>query len=74
MEQVAFSWEPERRILSVSEFTGELAALLAGEFDDIWITGELSGCKLSGAGLQYAQNAISNYQMLYGKTWPYPGP
>jgi exodeoxyribonuclease VII large subunit len=53
MEQAAFSWEPERQIYSVGEFTGELAALLAGEFGDVWISGELSGCKLSSAGHWY---------------------
>jgi hypothetical protein len=40
-----------------------------------WLTGNpTSSCKLSGAGLQYAQQALSNFQMLYGKAWPYPGP
>jgi hypothetical protein len=40
-----------------------------------WLTGNATtSCTLTGAGLQYAQNAISNYQMLYGMPWPYPAP
>jgi hypothetical protein len=40
-----------------------------------WLTGNpTSTCSLSGSGLQYVQEALSNYQMLYGKAWPYPGP
>ena len=27
-----------------------------------------------GSGLQYVQTAITDYEMLYNKTWPYPGP
>jgi hypothetical protein len=40
-----------------------------------WLTGNAtSSCALTGAGQQYVQSAISNYEMMYGKTWPYPGP
>jgi hypothetical protein len=40
-----------------------------------WLTGNATtSCTLTGAGLQYVQNALSNYQMLYGSAWPYPGP
>jgi hypothetical protein len=40
-----------------------------------WLTGSATTtCSLTGAGLQYANNAIENYKMLYGKAWPYPGP
>jgi hypothetical protein len=41
-----------------------------------WLTGNATtSCKLSGAGLQYVQTAISDYQtVLYNKTWPYPAP
>jgi exodeoxyribonuclease VII large subunit len=53
MEQAAFIWEPARRTFTVSEFTGHLAGVLQEEFDDVWIVGEISGCKLSGAGHWY---------------------
>jgi hypothetical protein len=41
-----------------------------------WLTGNAtSSCKLSGAGLQYVQTAISDYEtVLYNKTWPYAAP
>jgi hypothetical protein len=40
-----------------------------------WLTGNVNTtCTLSGPGLQYVQTALSNYQQLYGKPWPYPGP
>jgi hypothetical protein len=40
-----------------------------------WLTGNATNsCSLSGDGLNYVQSAISNYQMLYNMTWPYPGP
>lgn len=40
-----------------------------------WLTGNpTKTCTLSGAGLQYVKDALGNYQTLYGKPWPYPGP
>jgi hypothetical protein len=40
-----------------------------------WLTGNpTTTCTLTGPGLQYVQRALKNYQMLYGKVWPYPGP
>jgi hypothetical protein len=40
-----------------------------------WLTGNpTTTCSLTGAGLQYVQTALRNYQTLYGKPWPYPGP
>ncbi len=53
MEQAAFLFEPARRTYTVSEFTAQLAGLLQEEFGEIWIAGELSGCKLSAAGHWY---------------------
>ena len=53
MEQAAFSWEPARQTFTVSEFTGCLAGILQEEFGDVWIAGEISGCKLSSAGHWY---------------------
>jgi hypothetical protein len=40
-----------------------------------WLTGNATtSCTLSGSGLQYVKDALSNYQTLYGMAWPYPGP
>jgi exodeoxyribonuclease VII large subunit len=53
VEQIAIQWEPQRRYLSVSEFTEILRGFLDREFGDFWISGEISGCKLSSAGHYY---------------------
>jgi len=45
-----------------------------------WLNGDASmGCSVpsgggQGGNLQYIQTCIANYQMIYGKTWPYPMP
>lgn len=41
-----------------------------------WLTGNATtSCKLTGAGLQYVQTAITDYEtVLYNQTWPFPGP
>jgi hypothetical protein len=40
-----------------------------------WLTGNATTtCTLTGDAQSYVQNALANYQMLYGKPWPYPGP
>ncbi|HEY2748992.1 MAG TPA: hypothetical protein VGL86_30435 [Polyangia bacterium] len=40
-----------------------------------WLTGDATtSCTLTGAGLQYVNDALGNYQTLYGSAWPYPGP
>lgn len=53
MEQIALSWEPQKRYLAVSEFIEILRGLLDQEFGDCWISGEISGTKLSAAGHYY---------------------
>ena len=53
MEQILLSWGPERRTFTVSELAGELRGLLAGEFTDIWVSGEISGVKLATSGHYY---------------------
>jgi hypothetical protein len=40
-----------------------------------WLTGNATtSCTPSGSGLSYVNSALSNYKMMYGQTWPYPGP
>ena len=45
-----------------------------------WLNGDTStDCSVpsgggQGGNLQYIQTAISNYKMIYGKSWPYPQP
>ena len=53
MEQIALSFEPARRLFTVSEFTGILRNMLDREFGDLWIAGEVSGCKQAPSGHYY---------------------
>ncbi len=53
MEQLALSWEPQRRLFTVSELTGEIRDLLAAQFDDIWVAGEISGVRPAASGHIY---------------------
>lgn len=53
MEQFAFQFAPQRRVFSVSELNAAIRALLDGEFQDIWVSGEISGVKLPASGHYY---------------------
>src|SRR5215472_9666913 len=53
MEQLALTWEPSRRAFTVSELTFELRSLVARQFRDVWVSGEISGVKLPGSGHYY---------------------
>ena len=53
MEQMAISWEPERRILTVAEITRAIRSLLDAEFSDVWVAGEISGVKRAASGHIY---------------------
>lgn len=47
------AWQPERRILTVSELTRAIRGLLESEFPDIWVAGEISGAKRAVSGHLY---------------------
>src|SRR5690242_20912009 len=53
MEQIALNWAPEPHYFSVSELTGAMRVLLADNFTDIWVAGEISGVKLPASGHYY---------------------
>jgi exodeoxyribonuclease VII large subunit len=53
MEQITLDWSFARRSYSVSELTAEMRSLLAGEFTDIWVAGEISGAKMPPSGHYY---------------------
>lgn len=53
MEQIALNWAPQRQTYTVSELAGEMRSLLAAEFTDILVTGEISGVKLATSGHYY---------------------
>ena len=55
MEQFAleFDLSPQRRVLSVSELNAAIRATLDAEFQDVWVSGEISGLKLAQSGHYY---------------------
>ena len=53
MEQLALAWEPVRRTFTVAELNARIRLLLEVEFDDIWVAGEISGCKTATSGHCY---------------------
>ena len=53
MEQLSFTLRPQQRFYTVSELTGELKQLLNTEYDDIRVSGEISGLKIASSGHAY---------------------
>jgi exodeoxyribonuclease VII large subunit len=53
MEQIAFRFEPVRRVYTVAELNAAIHGLLEREFSDIWVTGEISGTRLATSGHYY---------------------
>ncbi len=53
MTQFTFNLKPERKIWSVSELTERIRDLLAGEFFDVWVEGEISNCHVAQSGHLY---------------------
>ena len=53
MEQIAISFEIPRKTYTVSELSGRIRDLLGGEFTDIWVAGEISGCRTAASGHCY---------------------
>ena len=53
MEQIAISWEPERRTYTVAELNARIRGLFDAELRDVWVAGEISGAKTPGSGHCY---------------------
>ncbi len=55
MEQFALEFDlaPRRRVYTVSELTAAIRGVLDAEFQDIWVSGEISGVKLAASGHYY---------------------
>jgi exodeoxyribonuclease VII large subunit len=51
--QMVLTFQPQRRIFSVSELNAAIQRLFEGEFTNIWVTGEISGCKAGNTGHYY---------------------
>src|SRR5271165_2726995 len=53
VEQLALAWEPQRRTYTVAELNAEVRGLIESEFTDIWVGGEISGCRIPSSGHCY---------------------
>ncbi len=53
MTQFQLNLVPERKVWSVSELTERIRDLLAAEFPDIWVQGEVSNCREAQSGHLY---------------------
>ena len=53
VEQIAISWEPVRQSYTVAELNSRISAMLQGEFDNVWVAGEISGCRMAASGHCY---------------------
>ena len=55
VEQFALEFDrlPQRRVYTVSEVNAAVRAVLDAEFQDIWVSGEISGAKLAASGHYY---------------------
>ena len=55
MEQFALEFDltPQRRVFSVSELNAAIRVVLDAEFQDVWVSGEISGLKLAQSGHYY---------------------
>ena len=53
MSQLLFNLQPTRRALTVSELTARIRDLLAKNFTDIWVVGEISNCREAQSGHIY---------------------
>jgi exodeoxyribonuclease VII large subunit len=51
--QLALALGPERRVFRVSELSAELQELFERNFSNLWVAGEISGCRVSGNGHHY---------------------
>jgi exodeoxyribonuclease VII large subunit len=55
VEQFALEFDltPQRRVFSVSELNAAIRFVLDAEFQDVWVSGEISGLKLAQSGHYY---------------------
>ena len=53
MDQLQFNLQPERRVYSVSDLTAQIRDLLARNFTDVLVQGEISNCRPASSGHIY---------------------
>ena len=53
MSQLQFNLQPARQVLTVTQLTAKIRDLLAKNFTDIWVEGEISNCREAQSGHIY---------------------
>jgi exodeoxyribonuclease VII large subunit len=53
MSQLQFNLQPTRQVLTVTQLTAKIRDLLAKNFTDIWVEGEISNCREAQSGHFY---------------------
>ncbi|MBZ5608626.1 MAG: exodeoxyribonuclease VII large subunit [Acidobacteriia bacterium] len=53
MEQLALTWLPARKTYTVAELNAAIRGLLGSQFDDVWVSGEISGARTVASGHCY---------------------
>jgi exodeoxyribonuclease VII large subunit len=53
MSQLQFNLQPTRQVLTVTQLTAKIRDLLARNFTDIWVEGEISNCREAQSGHIY---------------------
>jgi exodeoxyribonuclease VII large subunit len=53
VEQIVISWEPVRNSYTVAELNAKIRGMLEDEFNDVWVAGEISGCRMAASGHCY---------------------
>jgi exodeoxyribonuclease VII large subunit len=53
MEQLGLDLAPQRQVFTVSELTEVLRAFLEDTFGQVWVSGEISNCRLAPSGHYY---------------------
>ena len=53
MEQMALVWGAVHKTFTVAELTASIRGLLSSQFDDIWVSGEISGARTVSSGHCY---------------------
>jgi exodeoxyribonuclease VII large subunit len=61
--QLDLSLAPERHIYEVSELSSAIQSVFEEEFSSIWVSGEISGCRLAASGHYYFSLKDSSSQV-----------
>ncbi len=61
--QLELSFAPERRIYEVSELSSAIQSVFEEEFSNIWVSGEISGCRAAVSGHYYFSLKDSSSQV-----------